>query len=330
MRSIVELGAIAAATTARVELRRLTMGPRRPSWSRRAELYQALVRALTDRSRRRGVHWLRAMQEAGPMPLPGALAAVRFEPVTADGVPCVWALPPETSADAPRQAIVYFHGGGYVIGSPATHREIVARLATGVGAPVLAVAYRLAPEHRFPAGHDDCLTAVRWLRGRGVSAGTTALAGDSAGGALAVATLLGLRDAGEALPAAAALLCPWVDPLADGGSMRTNERFDFGGRDMLLEWLRAYASDDLASDPRLTPLRADLTGLPPLLVQVGEAEMFFDQGRAFAERARAAGVAVTLETYPDMFHDWQMHVTMVPEGAAAVAAIVRFLRSRLA
>jgi acetyl esterase/lipase len=120
-----------------------------------------------------------------------------------------------------------------------------------------------------------------------------------------------------------------VDPLADGGSVRTNERFDFGTRGLLLEWLRADASEAEAADPRLTPLRADLSGLPPLLVQLGEAEMFLDQGRLFAERARAAGVAVELETWPDMFHDWQVQVSMVPEGAAAVAAIVRFLSARL-
>jgi acetyl esterase/lipase len=172
---------------------------------------------------------------------------------------------------------------------------------------------------------------VRWLSERGVPPAGVALAGDSAGGALSAATLLGLRDAGEPLPAAAALLCPWVDPLADGGSMRSNERFDFGTRALLRDWLEAYASVELAAaDPRLTPLRADLTGLPPLLVQVGEAEMFLDQARAFAERARAAGVTVQLETYPDMFHDWQVQATMVPEGAAAVASIVRFLVARLA
>lgn len=329
MRVTLELAGIAAATAARVELRRLSIGPLRPAWSRRAEVYQALVRTMTDRSRARGVHWLRRMQEAGPVLLPGALSTVRFEPVLADGVPCQWALPPGTSGGATERAIVYFHGGGYVVGSLATHREVAARLAVGVGAPVLAVGYRLAPEHRFPAAHDDCLAAVRWLRDRGVPPAGTALAGDSAGGALSVATLLGLRDAGEPLPASAVLICPWVDPLADAGSMRTNERFDFGSRALLRDWLAAYASVELAADPRLTPLRADLTGLPPLLVQVGEAEMFLDQARAFADRARAAGVDARLETYPDMFHDWQVQVTMVPEGAAAVASIVRFLRARL-
>ena len=330
MHPALELAGILAATTTRVGLRRLSIGALRPAWSLRAELYQALIRAATDRSRRRGIRWLRAMQEAEPVFLPGALAAVRFEPVVANRVPCAWALPPGTSGGTTQRAVVYFHGGGYLIGSLATHREIAARLAIGVGAPVLAVGYRLAPEHRFPAAHDDCLAAVRWLYGRGVPPAGVALAGDSAGGALSAATLLGLRDAGEPLPTAAVLLCPWVDPLADSGSMRTNERFDFGTRALLRDWLEAYASVELAADPRLTPLRADLTGLPPLLVQVGEAEMFLDQARAFAERARAAGVAVQLETYPDMFHDWQVQVTMVPEGAAAVASIVRFLRSRLA
>ena len=124
-----------------------------------------------------------------------------------------------------------------------THHGLCARLALRSGAIVVAIAYRLAPEHRFPAAHDDCLVAVRWLRDRGVPPSGTALAGDSAGGALAIATLVALRDAGEPLPAAGALFCPWVDPLADGGSVRTNERFDFASHDVLLEWLHARLTE---------------------------------------------------------------------------------------
>jgi epsilon-lactone hydrolase len=325
-----EVAAMALATAAMVAVRRLTVGPRRPAWSFQTELLATMVRHLTNRSRTRGVAWLRAAQAAAPALLPQELAAVRVEPCLADGVRCEWSMPPGATLDPCRRAVAYFHGGGYVIGSPTTHREITARIALGTGVPVLAVDYRLAPEHRFPAAHDDCLTAVRWLRGRGVEAPGLAIAGDSAGGALAIGTMLSLRDRGEPLPACAALLCPWVDPLADGGTMRANARFDFGDRDLLVGWIRDYAEDERTrTEPRLTALSADLTGLPPLLVQAGEAEILLDQIRAFTERASAAGTEVTFETFTDMFHDFQVTASIVPQGAPAVASIVDFVRRHL-
>jgi acetyl esterase/lipase len=331
MNASIEMVGIALATAVEVTARRLTAGPLRPSWSFRAEFYRTMVRNLTERSKVRGDHWLRALQGALPSILPAALRSARFSPVVAGGVPCEWVLPPGVDVDAspPSRAIVYIHGGGYVIGSVEASREIAARLALGVGVPVLVPGYRLAPEHRFPAAHEDCLAAVAWLESRGTDVGRVALAGDSAGGALAVATLLARRDAGQRLPVAAALLCPWVEPLADGGSVVANEPYDFGDRTLLVGWIRQYASDEQIRDPRLTLLGADLRGLPPLVVQAGEAEVLFDQIRGFAERARAAGVAVQLETYPEMFHDFQVAASLVPEGEAAVESLLRFLAQHL-
>ena len=317
------LGALAAVAT-----RRLTSGPRHPAWSVRTEAIVELERRLTEASRTRGDAWLRAIQATAPDVLPPALRGVTFVPVTAGGVPCEWVRPPGRGDEVLERAIVYFHGGGYVIGSIASHHEIAARLAVGVGAPVLSVGYRLAPEHRFPAAHDDCLGAVRWLRDQGRDA-RVALAGDSAGGALAIATLRALRDAGEPRPAAAVLLCPWVDPLADGGSLATNDRYDVMSRGRLVEWVRAYAGDAEVHDPRLTPLGASLGDLPPLLVQVGELEVLRDQIVAFVERARSAGTEVTLEMYPAMYHDFQVMASLQPAGLPAVASAVAFLHRTL-
>ena len=325
VRGKAELLALLAGSQVRALARRLARGPARPGWSLRTELAAAAVRAVVMHSKRRGVHWLRDAQAAVPALSP-AVRQARWEPVDAGGVRAVWCAPP---GSAPRRTLVYFHGGGYVFGSPETHRDLLARLALGLPARVLGVDYRLGPEHRFPAAHDDCLAAVRWLLGSGADPAALALAGDSAGGALALATLCGLRDAGDPLPAAAALLCPWVDPLAEGGSMDAHADVDFGDRELLVGWLRDYASDEQARDPRLALLRADLAGLPPLLVQAGGAEILLDQCEALAARARAAGVEVVWDFAPGMFHDWQLQAALLPEGARAIDAVVAFLDARL-
>lgn len=325
VRGKAELLALLAGSQVRALARRLARGPARPGWSLRTELAAAAVRAVVMHSKRRGVHWLRDAQAAVPALSP-AVRQTRWEPVDAGGVRAVWCAPPGA---APRRTIVYFHGGGYVFGSPETHRDLLARLALGLSARVLGVDYRLGPEHRFPAAHDDCLAAVGWLLRSGADPAALALAGDSAGGALALATLCGLRDAGDPLPAAAALLCPWVDPLAEGGSMDAHADVDFGDRELLVGWLRDYASEEQARDPRLTLLRADLAGLPPLLVQAGGAEILLDQCEALVARARAAGVEVVWDFAPGMFHDWQLQAALLPEGARAIDAIVAFLDARL-
>jgi epsilon-lactone hydrolase len=313
------LGGEAAATLAR----RALSGPRRPGWTLRTELAQSLMRAVVMQSKRRGVAWLRAAQ--GALPVRVALGGeVRFEAATLGGVPCEWCTP---RGGAPERTLLYFHGGGYVIGSIDGYRDVLARLAVGAGARVLGVDYRLAPEHPFPAQQEDCLAATRAAIADGADPARLALAGDSAGGALAVATLCALRDAGERLPAAAVLLCPWTEPYAEGGSMQTNEPFDFGDRELLAGWARDTGA--AASDPRFTVANAKLEGLPPLLVQVGSAELLLDQVRRFAEKAKAAGVKVELQEFPEMFHDFQIQASLLPEGAAALDDVARFLRTTL-
>jgi len=187
-----------------------------------------------------GFHWLRKLQSVSP-PRAAVLERVEFELVDAGGVRCEWCRP---QAATPGRTLVYLHGGGYVLGSVDSSRELIARLAVGTGAAVLAPNYRLAPEHRFPAASDDCEEVYRWLLEQGVSADHIALAGDSAGAALCVELLCKLRDTGGPLPLAALLFSPWVDPVADGGSMREQEPFDTIDRDFLRRCITTYLDDD--------------------------------------------------------------------------------------
>jgi acetyl esterase/lipase len=200
-------------------------------------------------------------------------------------------------------------------------------LANASGALIASIDYRLAPEHPFPAQQDDCLAAARALLAEGTPPGKLAIAGDSAGAALAVATLCALRDLGLPLPAAAVLICPWTEPFADGGSMVDHDRFDFGDRAILVRWARDTAAPP--DDPRFHVPNAKLTDLPPLLVQGGGAEVLFDQIHRFVVQARSAGVDVELEMAPDMFHDFHLQAALLPEGAAALEAAGSFLRRRI-
>lgn len=313
------------AGTSGVLLRRLFGRRLRPAWSLRMELLHCVSRCMLDRTFIYGLPWLRSLQDRSPLS-PALARQVSFAPERAGDVPGEWCTPKVVDGE---RTILFVHGGGYVIGSLASHRDLVARIAVATRSRVLALDYRLGPEHLFPAAHDDCLAATRWLLDTGVDPATLGMAGDSAGAALCLATLLALREEGRALPAAAALLCPWVDPLADGGSVRQNAAFDIADRGFLVGCFEQYRGDADAADPQLTPLRADLTGLPPLLIQAGQAEMILDQARAMAAKALAAGVDVQLEEFPDMFHDFQAFSSLIPEGRKAIDQIGEFLRQRL-
>jgi acetyl esterase/lipase len=321
---LAEVGAVAVSQAVRTLVRRAARGPLRPGWPLRTELAQAVMRAVLMRSKRRGIPWLRAAQAALPANLPLA-AQVDFRAEEIAGVPCEWCTP---RGQTPERTIVYLHGGGFVIGSVAGYRDLLSRLAVAGEARVVGVDYRLAPEHRFPAQQLDCLAATRAVLAA-VDPRRLALAGDSAGGSLVVATLCGLRDAREPLPAAAALICPWTEPFADGGSMETHAPFDFGDRALLAGWAQAALGAGDAADPRFTVANAALAGLPPLLVQVGSVELLYDQVLRFTERAREAGVDATLEVLPEAFHDVHLQAALLPEGAAAVEAVAKFLRARL-
>jgi monoterpene epsilon-lactone hydrolase len=251
---------------------------------------------------------------------------VRREPVDAGGVPGEWISTPES---APERVIYYLHGGAYFMGSVNTHRELISRLSRAARARAIAIDYRLAPENPFPAAVEDSTSAYRWLISTGVDPARLVIAGDSAGGGLTLATLVALRDAGEPLPAAAVCLSPWVDLEGIGESMITRAEVDpMIQRDSLIQAGKAYLGDADPHTPLAAPLYADLRGLPPMLIQVGTAEALLDDATRFAERARAAGVEVTLEPWDDMFHVWQFCASILPEGQAAIDRIGEFVRKR--
>ena len=249
---------------------------------------------------------------------------VRCDSVDAGGVPAEWIATPGVVAE---RVIYYLHGGGYVMGSVNTHREMVSRLSRAANARVLILDYRLAPENPFPAAVDDSTTAYRWLLSNGVDPSRLVIAGESAGGGLTVATLVALRDAGEPLPAAGICLSPWVDMECLGESMVTKAEIDpMVTRDVALMFAKAYLGDANPRTPLASPLYADLAGLPPLLIQVGTSEVLFDDARRLADRARAVGVDVILEPWDDMVHMWHFFAAMLPEGQQAIDKIGEFIR----
>ena len=249
---------------------------------------------------------------------------VTCTPTSANGVPCEWV---ETPGADPERAVLYLHGGGYAIGSLATHRFLIQGIARATGCRALSVDYRLAPEHPFPAAVEDAATAARWLAEHGIAPAKTAIAGDSAGGGLTLATLLALRDAGDPLPACAVALSPWTDLTGTGESMRTRADDDpMVTADGLQKMAAAYAPGK-TGDPLASPLFADLAGLPPLLIQVGTAEVLLDDSTRFAERAELAGVEVDLEVWDEMIHVFQAF-PMLEEADNAIQNIGRWVRQR--
>lgn len=254
-----------------------------------------------------------------------------FEPVMAGPVPCAWVSAPGARTD---RAIAYFHGGGFQVGSLHSHRELMARLSAAAGVRVLGVGYRLAPEHRHPAPLQDALAALQWLRGQGFAARDTALAGDSAGGGLALGALLALHARGDALPAAAFLMSAWTDLAATGESYETRAAADpIHQRAMILAMARnALGPDGDARDPLVSPLYAtdaQLAALPPLLLQVGERETVLSDSEVFAQRVNAAGGRAACQAWHGMVHVFQQFPHQLPEARDALAEGGRFLASHL-
>ncbi len=260
-------------------------------------------------------------QMAGMFPVD---ADIKREPVTANGVKSEWVSAPD--ADAGR-AILYLHGGGYVIGSINTHRSLAGRLSRAAKARVLVIDYRLAPEHPFPAAVDDSVAAYRWMLAQGLKPSRIAVAGDSAGGGLSAATLVAIREAKLPLPAAGALLSPWVDMEGIGESMTSKDSVDpMVHKEGLLGMAKAYLGGQNPRSPLAAPLYADLAGLPPLLIQVGTSETLLDDASRLAERAKKAGVNVTYEPWENMIHVWQLFAPMLDEGQQAIDKIGAFVR----
>lgn len=292
------------------------------AWGARRLIKSALEAPTCDLMlirRRMGIRrWL-------PSVLPSGLAVT---PTTLGGVRCDWLTPRGARTD---RAILYFHGGGYVGGSARSMRALAAWVAAAAGTRVCAVEYRLAPEHPFPAAFDDAMAVYEAVLAAGVAPARLGLLGDSAGGGLAVAAMLAARDRGRPLPAAAALISPWLDLTAHtGGSRTTNAATD----DVLAlrhgaALVAAYAGRHDPAHPYLSPLRGDLRGLPPMLVQVSTSEILLDDALALEVRGRAAGSEVTCDRWAGLPHDWQAAVPFAPEARTAVRALGTFLDARL-
>jgi len=242
-----------------------------------------------------------------------------------------WIEPEAADHPAHERCILYLHGGAYIAMSARTHRSVTSRLACWSDARLFALDYRLAPEHPFPAALDDALAAWRALVASGMAPSRIVVAGDSAGGGLALALLVELRDAGQEMPAAGVLLSPWTDLAVTGKSIVTNDAADplFFGR-WVAPIARHYLGDTPATDPLVSPVYADLTGLPPLLIQVGDTEVLLDDSRRVAENATRAGVTAMLRIWPGVPHGWQIFAPILPEARAALREASVFIRVRLA
>jgi len=253
---------------------------------------------------------------------------ISTERIGAGQVPAEWIW---ASGVNDASAMLYLHGGGYVLGSMRTHRVMLAHLARAAGIKVLGLEYRLAPENPFPAPVEDALAAYRWLLNRGYDPKRIVLAGDSAGGGLVVSAMVAMRYVGEPLPAAGVCISPWVDMEATGRTFVTNAASDPSvTRERILHIASLYLAGKPPQAPFASPIHADLRGLPPLLVQVGSIETLLDDANALTERAKAAGVPVQLEVWEDMPHVWHHFAPILPEAQQAIARIGEFVRKHLA
>ena len=249
------------------------------------------------------------------------------ETVEMGSIRAEWISTPESSED---RILFYLHGGGYCIGSLDTHRDMVSRIARAGRARALSVEYRLAPENPHPAALEDSLAAYRALLASGADPTRIIIGGDSAGGGLTLATLVSLRDAGDPLPAAAVCLSPWTDLDETGDSAITKADVDpMIKLDGEKKMARNYAGGADLCEPLISPLYAELHGLPPMLIQVGTREVLLDDSTRFADRAREVGVDVTLEPWEEMIHVWQFFAFMLPEGQQAIDRIGEFIQQQV-
>jgi epsilon-lactone hydrolase len=286
------------------------------------------VRALLS-SKPRPVGWperRRRLDDVGSVwPVAGD---VKLAPVNVSGVPGEWSIVPGKDAS---RILLFFHGGGYCSGSIVSHRRMVSEAGRAAGVRTLAIAYRLAPEHPFPAAYEDVLTAWRFLRNQGISAGRIAVGGDSAGAGLALGLIGQLRDGNQELPACAWLVSPWADLTMSGSTLASKESVDpIIHKGYLDELANAYLPAGMdRKDARVSPLYADLRGFPPILIQVGSAETLLDDSTRLAAVAGEADVPVTLEIWPHMIHAWHLWNAHLEPGRRALVSAGAFIRRHL-
>ena len=250
--------------------------------------------------------------------------AARYSRLNAGGVTSEW-VTAESASDS--RVVLYLHGGGYIIGSPRTHRPLMAELSQASKGRVLGLDYRLAPEHPFPAPVEDSVAAYRWLLSEGYDPARIAVAGDSAGGGLTVAMMVQARYLGLPMPGAAVCISPWVDMEGLGESMETRAAADpMVGKENLMVSAKTYLGGSNPRAPLAAPLYADLRGLPPMLIQVGDAEVLLDDSTRLAGIAREAGVEVEMDVWDDMIHVWHLFAPILPEGKQAISQAGEFIK----
>jgi acetyl esterase/lipase len=253
---------------------------------------------------------------------------VKLTAVDVNGLPGEWSIVPGSD---PSRVLMFFHGGGYCSGSIVSHRRLVTEAGRAAGVRTLAIGYRLAPEHPFPAAYDDALTAWRFLRDQNIPAAHIAVGGDSAGASLTVALISRLRDTHEELPGCAWLISPWTDLTMSGSTLSSREAVDpLIHKEYLNELADSYLPAGIdRKDPRVSPLYANLNGFPPTIIQVGSAETLLDDATRFAAVAGAADVRVTLEIWPQMIHAWPLWNAHLESGRRALASAGAFIGENL-
>jgi acetyl esterase/lipase len=300
----------------------------RPSISWRARVLRAALRLekrLIGKNRRPTPKVRARLARIAPF-VPGRRKYTQWTEVEAGGVPGLLAAVAQ-SRDG--RCVLYFHGGGYCIGTADLYRDFLWRIAAAARAQVLFFDYRLAPEHPFPAALDDALAAYRWLATR-FDRRHIAFAGDSAGGGLLIAAMLRLREEGVELPSAAVALSPWTDLALTGDSLRSNADADpMLDPVNMPDLVRNYCAGADPHNPYISPIYGDPAGLPPTLIQAGSDEILRDDAVRMAEKMRAAGCAVELELWEKMPHVWHLYARLIPEGRSAVARIGEFLQARM-
>ncbi len=293
-----------------------------PSWQSyvldpmlRAVVKRPLGKVGSPQEARRAFEHSAPPSPAGAKHQPGSVGGVTGDWVSAGGVPA--------------GTVLYLHGGGYFACSPMTHRAITGGLAIR-GFRVFAAGYRLAPEHPFPAAVDDALSVYKALLADGVSPEQLVVAGDSAGGGLVLALLLAAKAGGLPMPSSALLFSPWTDLAATGATLKTNLKRDPMLRgERIFEATEFYVNGNDPKNPLISPLYGDLTGLPPLCIQVGETEVLRDDSTRLAERARAAGVEVNLKIWKNVPHVWQLFQWFLPEARAALTEAAVFAKANI-
>jgi len=299
----------------------ITKGKTRPTWNMAMELTQMSMRKTLSRSLgEEGTVWFRKIQSQSSKAFKKS-PNIAYKTISIGDFTGTWLKPKNASSD---KTVIYFHGGGYVYSSTETHLAFLNDLALAMKTNLLSVDYRLAPEHLFPTAHKDAFMAYQHLI-KDISPEKVIIMGDSAGAGLCTGILLQCKENGISMPHSAVLISPWVNPYADDGSMDENGSVDIGDKYFLLDCADKYLKGKNKRDKLVAPIFVDLTGLPPMLIQIGTAEMLLDQSKALAEKAKTDGLTVQYTEYEDMYHTFLIASRSIKKSQEAMAEIVEFV-----